>query len=407
MSRILIAWELGGNYGHLARCLPIAEGLRKRGHHVAFAVRDTRTAAELIGPAGFPYVQAPLVRQRTRLARPPANYAEILLGEGYADATGLLGMVQAWCGLLAMDHSEVLLADHAPTALFAAGVRGIPHLAIGNGFAIPPDVSPLPSIRPWEAISGARLAHAGQAVDAAIREVSVKLGHCGIAGLRELFGPHDLLDTFAELDHYGERPGANYIGPIFSLADAQRVAWQEAAGKKIVAYLRPDMPGFSALMAALNEVDAEKLCVVPGLRPEQARRLAGRRLRVALKPVALGALLDTADLAIGYGGGGMMSEALLAGTPMLLVPRYVEQHLAAKRVEALHAGIVVGNERGKEIFAEKLALMLADDRYAACASQFAGKYAGFTPQTAVQLAVTAIEARIGKLQRERHAALNG
>jgi UDP:flavonoid glycosyltransferase YjiC (YdhE family) len=407
MSRILIAWELGGNYGHLARCLPIAEGLRKRGHHVAFVVRDTRTAAELIGPAGFPYVQAPLVRQRTRLAKPPANYAEILLGEGYADVMGLLGMVQAWCGLLAMHNSEVLLADHAPTALLAARISGIPHLTIGNGFAIPPDVSPLPSIRPWEQISDARLAHAGKTVDAAIREVSVKLGYCGISGLRELFGPHDLLDTFAELDHYGERPGARYIGPIFSLADAQRVVWQEATGKKIVAYLRPDVPGFSALMAALRDLDAEVLCVVPGLRPEQARRLAGRRLRIALKPVALGVLLDRADIAISYGGGGMMSYSLLSGVPLLLVPQYIEQYLAVKRVEVLHAGVVVGDGRSKEAFVDALVLLLGDDRYAACARQFAEKYADFTPQAAVECAVAVIEACASNKKNERPAALNG
>lgn len=51
MRRIHIARESVGNYGHLGCCLPIAEALRKGGQHAAFAVRDTRTAAELRGPA--------------------------------------------------------------------------------------------------------------------------------------------------------------------------------------------------------------------------------------------------------------------------------------------------------------------------------------------------------------------
>jgi UDP:flavonoid glycosyltransferase YjiC (YdhE family) len=407
MSCILIAWELGSNYGHLARCLPIAEGLRQRGHRLVFVVRDTRAAAELLGPAGFSFLQAPLAVNKTRLARPASNYAEILLGEGYADPLGLLGIVRAWQGLLELSRADLVLADHAPTALLAAHLAGIAHLAIGNGFAIPPDVSPLPSIRPWESIPEARLLHAGQSVDAAMFGVAEKLGFRGASGLRDLFCKDDLLDTFAELDHYGVREGANYIGPIFSLAGAQQVAWQEAQSKKVVAYLRPDIPGFSALMTALNELDAEKLCVIPGLRPEHARRWFNRRLRIAFKPVVLTDLLNGADIAISYGGGGTMSEALLAGTPLLLVPRFVEQYLAARPVENLGAGILVGNDRSKAFFAGRLRTLLDDSRYAGCARKFAGKYAGFAPQQAVARAIVAIEGCVSKKTVARPTALNG
>jgi UDP:flavonoid glycosyltransferase YjiC (YdhE family) len=46
LSRILIVWQLGANYGHLGWDLHIAEHLRHRGHEVSFAVRDLRLAAE-------------------------------------------------------------------------------------------------------------------------------------------------------------------------------------------------------------------------------------------------------------------------------------------------------------------------------------------------------------------------
>ena len=407
MSSILIAWELGGNHGHLARCLPIAEGLRQRGHHVTFAVRDTRTAAELLGPAGFPFLQVPLPATRTRLPRPPANYAEILLGEGYADPLSLRGMVRAWQAILQLSRSDVVLADHAPTALLATQLAGVPHLAIGNGFAIPPAVSPLPSLRPWEPIPEARLLHACTSIDAAIAGVANQFGCKEPISLRDLFGKDDLLDTFSELDHYGERKRGNYIGPIFSRAGARCVAWQEAQGKKIVAYLRPEIPGFFALMAALSDLDAEKLCVIPGLRVEHARRLAGRRLRIALKPVALGHLLDTADVAVSYGGSGTTSAAILSATPLLLVPHFVEQYLGGRPIEALGAGIMVSEDRTKEIFAKNLTTLLEDTRYRACARQFADKYADFTPQQAVLKAITAIEAHAIKKPAGRPVSLNG
>ena len=40
MARILIAWELGANLGHLLRQLMIARELRRRDHQVLFACRD-------------------------------------------------------------------------------------------------------------------------------------------------------------------------------------------------------------------------------------------------------------------------------------------------------------------------------------------------------------------------------
>lgn len=51
-KRILFAWELGANLGHLARDIPVAEQLRKLGHDVTFAARDLRVAQEMLAPRG-------------------------------------------------------------------------------------------------------------------------------------------------------------------------------------------------------------------------------------------------------------------------------------------------------------------------------------------------------------------
>ena len=38
MARVLLAWELGGNYGHLVALRALACELRRRGHECVFAV---------------------------------------------------------------------------------------------------------------------------------------------------------------------------------------------------------------------------------------------------------------------------------------------------------------------------------------------------------------------------------
>jgi len=45
MARVLIAWELGEDFGHLARCLRLAQGLVARGHGVTLALKDVRLPA--------------------------------------------------------------------------------------------------------------------------------------------------------------------------------------------------------------------------------------------------------------------------------------------------------------------------------------------------------------------------
>jgi len=45
MARVLIAWELGEAFGHLARCLRLAQGLLARRHGVTLVLKDVRLPA--------------------------------------------------------------------------------------------------------------------------------------------------------------------------------------------------------------------------------------------------------------------------------------------------------------------------------------------------------------------------
>lgn len=393
MSRVLVAWELGTNYGHLARCLAIAHVLRERGHLVMFAVRDTRGAAEILSSAGFPYLQAPLPARPGPATEPPASYSEILLGAGYGDRPSLKGMVTAWVELLRLFRADVVLADHAPTALIAARILNVTAFAIGNGFSVPPPINPMPSFRPWEKIPEEQLLSASQKANETITHV---FGEFGVAPVQlgELFSTA-LLDTFPELDHYGERAGACYIGPIFTSLGAQEVRWQHPARTKIVVYMRHDVAGFQFLLEALRECDAEVLAIVPGIGPALLEKWQTDQLRIYSTPVAWHGLLAEADLVVGYGGSGSAAESLLAGVPQLTLPRYIEQYLGALRVEAMGAGITIGPIRSKKNFVDAIRRLLSDSSFKTAAKGFATKYASHRSQSAVMKIVAAIEENQG------------
>ena len=407
MSRILFAWELGANYGHLARQSPIAEQLRKQGHAMFFAVRDTKIAAQLLEPRGFAYTQAPFDTANRRPPQPPANYAEILLASGYADPTTLCGLVRSWLSLMRLLRADCVVIDHAPTALFAAYLAGVPAAAIGSGFEVPPDRSPLPSIRPWDNIGLDRLQQAEDRVLDRLNALTTSFSRPKLHRIGELFRyPSTMLASFAELDHYGPREGENYTGPLFADLTGQLVNWLEPDKPHIFAYLRPSLPGFEPLLQALSKLAAEVIVAAPGIRRNQAEVLASNRFRLHAQPIALnGSLLQSADLAVSYAGAGTVNTCLLSGVPMLLAPQNVEQYLMSRCVETIGAGIAVKQARSETQFSELLEQTLQTPAYRQQAKAFAHRHAGFNPEQALNQAVRMIEALLpeGKASEQTKA----
>lgn len=391
MARVLIAWELGEAFGHLARCLRLAQGLVARGHGVTLALKDVRLPAGQALTPGITVLPAPLTPQAGAGGSPPVNYADVLRVSGFADARDVAARLNAWQGLFSLVRPDVLVADHAPTALLAARLASIPHLSIGNGFAIPPAVFPWPLIRPWETVSDQALITAETSLDHVLDAAQKALGFTRTVRVRDLFGEHDILDTFAELDHYGARPDGRYVGPIVSVPQALRVAWQSREGPTVLAYLRPAVPGFATILQALARLDAEVLCIAPGMKPEMAKRCATRRLRIALAPVDLPPLLEHADLAVGYGNSGFSTQALLAGVPLAMRPRHVEQVLFAHRVEALDSGKLLSGRIDADSVTASLQELLDNPAYRQAARAFQSHHADYSPSQAIEQSLFLIE----------------
>ncbi|CAG1021450.1 partial PGL/p-HBAD biosynthesis glycosyltransferase, partial [Methylococcales bacterium] len=353
------------------------------------------------------YTQAPFDTANRRPVQPPANYAEILLASGCADPPTLCGMVRGWLSLIRLLRADSVVIDHAPTALFATYLAGLPAAVIGTGFEIPPDCSPLPSIRPWDNIGLDRLQQAEEKVLDRLNPLTESFGRPKLQRISELFRYASImLASFAELDHYGVREGQNYAGPLSTDFSGQQESWREPDKPHIFAYLRPSLPGFESLLRTLSKQAAEVIVVAPGIRRSQAEALATNRFRLHTQPIALNnGLLQSADLAVSYAGAGTVNTCLLAGVPMLLLPQNVEQYLMSRCVETIGAGIAAKQVGNETQFSGLLEQALHTPAYRQQALAFANRYAGFHSKQTLHQAVRMIEALLpeSKLNEQTEA----
>ena len=202
MATILYAWELGADYGHVNRFLPLAERLCERGHQVVLAVKALSRIETLSGTGAFDVVQAPVwLPQIIGLPEPQVCYADILLRSGYLHRDGLLGLVKGWRNLHTLIKPQLLIADHAPTALLASHGLGVPRVLYGSGFFSPPRTTPLPSMRPWQQVPAQRLVDSERAALLMINQVLTDFDLQGLDNLAQLFDvDEDFLMSPEEFD---------------------------------------------------------------------------------------------------------------------------------------------------------------------------------------------------------------
>jgi UDP:flavonoid glycosyltransferase YjiC (YdhE family) len=344
VSRILITWELGLNLGHLARLLPVACRLRECGHVVLVAARDLAAAARVLQFAGIPFVQAPHLTRQHQLPHRPAGYSDILRANGWGDRTTLAGLTEAWINLFGMFRPDIVLADYSPTATFAAHLKHLPYLLIGNGFELPPATAPLPPFPGFSWATPERAADSEAFVVQNANTVARARGETGIASLRELINPRRaVFATFPELDHYGQRDGAQYIGPLLGQFAVTRGEWPKGRGPRIFACVRPDMKNVQGILAALANSEARVVCVAAGFLSEQLNPFRRDTIWFSAFPVDLQPLLN-ADLCITYGAEGTIMRFVMSGVPQLISPWHVEAYMAARRIEAAGLGLTADKQ---------------------------------------------------------------
>ena len=389
MSKVLLAWELGDNYGHIAKMQLLAQGLRARGHEVVALFKDIGAGTQIMD---FPVLQAPVWPAETRgFPEPPLSYPEILLRFGYHDISSLQTLAAGWLNAYRLWQPDLIVADHAPTALLAARSAGIPAAVIGEGFTVPPRLNPLPNMRPWLNVPLDRLVNADQRVTEIINAVLGKLGGQPVASVTGLFDvAARILTTFPELDHYPMRTGEDYQGAQYFVERGENIQWPQQGRGKVFVYLRQQHREFLRIMELLDAMDFCVVASVPGLTQNVRELFDPQRILVTDRHYRLASLQDC-DFAITYGGHGMAAALLMQGVPQLVFPTHLEQYLLAGRVEQLGAGIAVNPEQQPALISRLLRKMRDQDDCKRAAQAFAAKHITHDCDAAMRAIVQRLE----------------
>ncbi|MEJ1958624.1 MAG: nucleotide disphospho-sugar-binding domain-containing protein [Nitrosomonadales bacterium] len=392
MSRIALVWELGSSYGHISLLLPFAKRLQQRGHDVILVLRELHHAGNLVND-GIPLLQAPLwLPPSPGLSEPPLNYSEILLRYGYLNPDGLAGLVSAWRTIFELHASDMIVADHSPTALLAARSMGLAAATLGTGFNFPPRQTPMHNMRPWLNVPRERLEHSDATVLNTMNIVLAPYQKGPLATVADLFQTEEnFLCTFAELDHYPLREPGKYWGACYNLEMGQEITWPNGAGQKVFVYLDPQGRDFVKVLEAISRLGHRAIVCAPGIPDNLRRQHESSRIVISSKPFQLKALLMDCDLAIGNAGHALTTGMLLAGVPMLLLPTHLERFLMATRIAALGAGIAVNPETPPPDYMAVIHALLNTPSYRENARKFSIKYADFNQEEQQEKIVARIE----------------
>ena len=337
LANILMAWELGAGYGHVGPLLTLARPLKAAGHQVSFVVRDVVAAEAVLAGSGLPFYPAP-ANYSPAGALKLHSYPQILLSTAFNHADELRARVRAWRSLFEALKPDVLVADHAPTALLAARGTAVRCVITGNGFVLPPSVSPLPELRPWAPTDPRSLADAEAQTLQHMNDVAQRLGMPPLTRVADLYADASpALFTFPELDNYAAlRHGAEYWGTLPSAGGAAP-RWPDGQGKRVFFYGQP-FPSLPDVLESLSTAPHRSLVYIPKLAPE-LRRFGGTQLAFADTLQDMAAVTRDCDAAVMTNGHSTTAAMLLAGKPMVILPQHLEMFLIARGIEENGAGL--------------------------------------------------------------------
>ncbi len=342
LRRVLLGWEMGAGLGHVRRLVTIARALREDGWQPYFALRDLHTLPEDVGEVAAGVLQAPGHVSQAAPDRlfAAVSYADVMGVCGYANVGPLRATTRGWDSVLRLVQPAIVLADYAPLLQLAA-FGNVPVVCVGDGFCVPPASNGgFPRMR-----RGVAPMWPEELLLANARRVVRERGGAEPGSLGEIMaGQESFVSVVPELDIYQRVRGRPADGALEGLPQAlDPVAGHEPAS--VFVYL-PGTYSYTPLVlgaAAASGLRVDAYLYPP--RPDLARELEPKGVRLHATPQPLATVLARARAIVHHGGIGTTEQALGLGRPQLVVPKTLEQALNAGLLGELGVGVSLGSRQ--------------------------------------------------------------
>lgn len=375
-----LAWELGFGTSYTSFMRLLACEIQSLGHTCTVFTKDLALARRLFRGLSVEMRPAPVMPvSGGHPSFVQTSYASLMFSNGFSDPEELSVRVEQWISLYSEHRIDIVLARHSPAAILAAQIMGLPIIHYGNGFSIPPPLTPWPSFRPDLRVDERVLRANEQITLRNVNLVRLRWGCEQIADLGALYSALDtLLLDYPELDSWSgfrTRRGAKveYLGfPDINFGQA------------------PNWPGkrrIKVFLSLLETSDLQWVREVIEAGAEVIVRVRGGTLGVDAshgsafatilgpEPLNFAKAISECDCVIGYGSHNLVCEALLQGKPVAVIRHSADELLLGQRVEMLGAGISMGSAPQADT-RYKLRKFWADSRYAEAAQRFRNTYEG-------------------------------
>jgi hypothetical protein len=334
--RVLLAWESGAGRGHIVTLKTVAEAL---GNDFVFdaALCIMDHAAELapLCDLVFPGARLFVDERRRRAPGAPrtATWGEFMGDTGFCNGEFLAVQVAWWQVVLTSRRTELLVADYSPCALMAAYGLGIPAVAVGTGYGIPPvGLETFPVFLP----EYAERIYDEEEMVAGINAAVGPLGVPPLLHLSDVYRRTDeLVRTFDLLDPYisdRERPLLPPVGCFSSPKDR--------LGDEIFVYFSTAELHDPDVVEAIASLALPVRAFCPGIAPEIAQRFKSAGIIIEPAPVPHDLIAKRSRLMVHAGQHGIVCLGLAAGLPQVAIPQHLEHLYLARRCEGFGTGRV-------------------------------------------------------------------
>jgi hypothetical protein len=320
--KVLFAWELGANLGHMAPLASVSTAMDGADIEICFCVRDLGSAALVL-----PILRTPRVRVLQAPQWPKhrswghagklADITDVFARVGVADSRKLGVMMTAWSELLELVRPDVIVADHAPALLALTQGGQVPVISIGSPYLMPPPSGD--RFAPFQAGSVPMVPP--DVLTQTIRKVREGFGLAGPASLTDAFRTTErLVFGLPEFDPYKSFRQE----PLFDPPEGLPEFTPPPESPRLFVYCGEDVPHFDILVQALAGLNISIEAHFRGENGPAAHLLRLRGHVVHDTPQPLSEVLPRVSHVVSLGGLGTSQAALAAGRPQLVMPSHDE-----------------------------------------------------------------------------------